>query len=264
MLKNPRSYMLPYWAGYVCVWDIGDYQRAKYYYRQALKSPDCPDHVHRILSYIELKWGKYKIAYEKYIEDYLRSLEQNNDVIIGLTQGRLREVILRWYLKVLNDAAVTYREKFGKDIETLDDLVKEDVLGSSQLPHYEKLMNVIDQYARLGTRLMPYLQEIIQKSFVEIKGIPPEPYGLFYYIRPNSTSQDSNFINGAYDIINYVKIFIQAVRQDIGRYKELHGTYPATLSELYGEEFKAVEPFGGEWIYNPETGEFHSSTAPNI
>ncbi len=264
MLKNPRHYILPYWAGYVCVWDVEDYQRAKYYYRQALKSPDCPDHVHRILSYIELKWGKYKIAYEKYIEDYLRALDQDYDVIIGLTKGRLREVISRWYVKVLNEAAVTYKEKFGKEIETLDDLVKEEVLGSSQLPHYAKLLNLIDQYKHRGERLMPYFQEIVQKSFVEIKGIPPEPYGWFYYIQPGRTSQDADFIRGAHDIIDHVKVLVQAVRTDIARYKELHGAYPKTLDELYGEKFKTLEPFGGEWIYNPDTGEFGPSTVPNI
>lgn len=264
MLENPRNYTLPYWAGYVCVWDVGDYQRAKYYYRQALKSPDCPDYVRRILSYIELKWGKYKIAYEKYVEDYLRSLDQANDIVITLTKERLREVVSRWYQKVLNDAAAAYREKYGEDIKTLDDLVKRGLLASNRLPHYDKLMNVIDQYERRNEPLSPYFQEIVQKSMVEIQGIPPEPYGLFYYIRLDRTGKDSDFIADAHEVIDYVKIFIRAVRRDIGRYKDLHGAYPKTLNELYGEEFKTREPFGGKWLYNPETGEFHSSTVPNI
>jgi tetratricopeptide (TPR) repeat protein len=264
MLNNPRKYILPYWAGYVCVWDIGDYKRAKYYYGQAVKAPDCPDYVQRILSYIELRWGKYKIAYEKYIEDYLRALAQNSDVISYLTRGRLCEVISKWYCKVLNDAAVAYKEKFGKDIQTLDDLVKGGVLTSNRLPQYEKLLNLIDQYQRRGENLMSHFQEIVQNSMVDIKGIPVNPYGSFYYIRPGRTSGDPDFISDAHDVIDYVKVFINTVRKDISRFKQLHGRYPESLRELYGEEFKSLEPFGGKWIYKPETGEFYSSTVPNI
>jgi tetratricopeptide (TPR) repeat protein len=262
--KNPRTYRLPYWAGYVCVWGIGDLQRAKYYYRLALKAPDCPSYVARILGYVELKSGRFRIAYEKYVEDLLRTLDDRDTVVEGITQDRIRDVIRSWVLSILNETAQEYRERNGKDISQLSELEALLREKTVRVPFFDKLTEAIDQQSRLPGKLLPHLQEIIDKSFGTLDKIPEEPFGYFYYIVPGKTSKDKGFIGDAEDVVLNLKFFLSAMRKAIEQYKEKHGTYPPTIDAIFGEPLKQAEPFGGKWLYDPRTGEFRSSTLPRL
>jgi hypothetical protein len=57
---------------------------------------------------------------------------------------------------------------------------------------------------------------------------------------------------------------LAAVRQAIGEREKELGRKPASLREVFHTDFKTTEPFGGEWRYSPETGDFRSSSRPGL
>lgn len=267
IVKAPRyTYKLGYWGGYDCVWNLKEYERAKYFYRMALKAPDCPDYVSRLLAYVDEKMGNYHIAYEKRVEDYLRAIDNKDKILEQISKNKIIDVITQWHIAILRDAAKRYKSEYGKDITNVNQLVESKVLGQYKAPVYSRLQEKINSLLEQQKKLVPFFREIIEYSIVTFDNqLPPEPRGTGYYVVYNQTSDSEYFISTIAEARERVERFLKGMRDLIKKYKEEHGIYPKTLNDLFpGKKWEAVDMFGNPWNYSPETGELKSFVFPDL
>jgi len=267
ILKAPRyTYRLGYWGGYDCVWNLREYKRAKYFYRMALKAPDCPDYVARLLTYVDEKMGNYHIALEKRIEDYLRAIDNKDKILEEISRNKIIDVITQWHIAILRGAAKKYKSKFGKDITNLNQLVESEVLGEYKAPVYSRLQQSINAALERQQKLLPLYREIVDHTIMTFHNqLPPEPRGTSYFVVYKQTPEDEYFISTMAEAKERVKRFLSGVRGLIKKYKEEHGEYPKTLNDLFpGQKWEPVDMFGKPWNYSPETGELKSSVFPEL
>jgi len=261
-----RTYRLGYWGGYDCVWNLKDYLRAKYYYRMALKCPDCPDYVDRLLAHVDEEMGNFHIAFEKRIEDYLRAIDNNDDILKSIAERKVKDVIQKWHIAILTSAATKYKEEFSKDITSLSQLIESGVLGTYSAPRYDRFWEKVASLQEQQKQLLPHFQEIVKSTMDTFTNeIPPEPLGTFYFVVHGQTSEDDYFISTGVEARERTKRFLVGIRNLLTQYKEEHGTYPAQLKDLFKTgEWSGLDLFGEPWVYNPETGDLKSSRFPDL
>ncbi len=262
-----RTYRLGYWGGYDATWNIGDFMRAKYFFRMALKCEDCPDYVNRLLAYLDEKLGNYHIAFQKRLEDYLRAIDKNNEILEGISYNKLVDIIREWHVAVLKDAAKQYKEKHGSDITSLQQLAQAKMLGKYRVPVLSRLEERVNYYLQRQEQLMPHYREILAYAQKEFNNqLPPEPQGTAYYIIYNQSVEDEHFISTVARARESTEGFLHKVRSMLEQHKEKEGSYPEHLGELFkadtDEELKDL--LGKPWDYNPETGEIKSRSFPNL
>ncbi len=64
-----------------------------------------------------------------------------------------------------------------------------------------------------------------------------------------------------------LKSELQTINRAIEHFHAMHGRYPSSLKELTEKGIMTRipnEPFGGEWNYNPVTGEVNSGSHPEF
>lgn len=268
MIKTGRTtYRLGYWGGYDCVWNLKDYQRGKYFYRMALKTKDKPDYLERLLIYIDEKMGNYHIAFEKRVEDLLRAIDNNDDILKMISSNRLKDVIKQWHIAILREAAQKYKEKFGTDINDLNQLVENNLLGTYQTPKYSRFEEIMNKIGERQSKFFPRYREILDYTMVTYNNeLPEDPHYMGYMIVAGLKTEDEDFIHSLYDVRQRVGDFLSSMRRFLAEYKERNGKFPQKLKDLYPNEpvEELLDPFGKPWIYNPETGEMKCSTFPEL
>jgi|GEM_PF-1573116 len=120
--------------------------------------------------------------------------------------------------------------------------------------HLTELNEAIEKYKEEQEETPDTIEQLVEEGY--ITEIPEEPHGGEYYIDPYEN------ISSTTDAKQYLQQYLQALRREIQQYYRQHEEYPATLDDL-GPEL-AKEPFFGEWEYDPETGEVHSSSHPDL
>ncbi|MBN1521990.1 MAG: hypothetical protein JW928_05600 [Candidatus Aureabacteria bacterium] len=104
-------------AGWIALYNLRDYEEARKYLKAASNHRDAPEFVSVIYAYSFYVDKKYEAA----IYQIARQMNETEDHNL---KTRL-EKNLEWYqsLLFLNRAAKAYRDHFGKDIESLNDLI---------------------------------------------------------------------------------------------------------------------------------------------
>ncbi len=263
ILKNPRKYKLPYWAGYVAYWTMNNPVLAKYYYGRAVKCPDAPGFVRRLLAYMELKSGRYRVAFEKYLRDLLDALDKKDSVVEGIARSRIFDVVNEWQMFNLRQAVDNYVKMTGRAPKNIHDLEPSGALKPYRRIVIPILFGAVNHYARQPGKLLDHFQDILNAAICDkAMGIPPHPRGYWYQLHPFLKPEDEYYIVDGEDYVRRLSRFLGEVRLGIVRFHRSHGRYPYTITELYGEPLRTPEFFGGEWIYYPFDGSFFSSTMP--
>lgn len=265
--KMPKEYRLPYEALYVCNWQLKDKNRAKRYAVLALKTDNCPDFVKRILYTLEIETGRYTIAYEKFLSQYLESYTAQKDLVFNINKSKIIEVVDEWQLSIMLKAAKEFKEKNNRDIESLEELEQSGLLPEYTVPDVKIAFALADEYYSQGKKLPNMMNDILTKSMITSNRIPKAPYeDSDKYIVVSELSSDSEkFIMSVHAMKELVKdTFLTQFRYKINEYYQNNNKYPPTMDDIYGEPIKLREPFGGKWLYNPETGEIKSSTYPQL
>ncbi|MFH0794529.1 MAG: hypothetical protein V2A74_10920 [bacterium] len=265
-----QYYKLPFWGAYVTVWETGNYNLGRYYVKRAIKAPDCPEWVGRWLNYIELKSGRYHVACEQWLRNYLEALGNNDAFMIDLTRSRLKDTLMDWHISILREAAKKYYEKFANKPQNLQDLVSTKELETYDTLDLAKLEEAIRSFQAQGGKLEDRFEQIVKAGTITTDQIPPEPNGLFYHIIAASPEEEKSLppnepaINSATRTRQGVRQFLATVRGQIQIIQQEQGHYPQSLQELYPGGMRSAEPFGGQWLYNPFTGDIRSSVMPDL
>ena len=263
ILKNPRKYKIPYWGGYVAYWQMNNPELAKYYYARALKCPDVPEFVPRIMAYMELKSGRYRVAFEKYLQDWLEAIDEKDDVVENIVRRRIPDILGEWNMFILRQAVNKYVNMTGKEPQSLKDLEIAKAIDPYPLIVIPALFQSIEYYRQAPDKITKRFQDIIDAAIRKdtIK-VPPHPRGYWYQLDPKVHSENENFIIDGEKKIEAMELFLFKLRGIIFNFKCVKGRFPLSIRDIHPKIQDSPEPFGGEWIYIPALGRLYSSTLP--
>ncbi len=263
IIKNPRKYKLPYWGGYVAYWQMNNPDLAKYYYARALKCSDVPGFVNRIFAYMELKSGRFHVAFEKYIMDMLDAIDQNDEVVEWINRNRLPDIINEWQIFTLKQACISYRETRHAIPANIHDLEQSGSIEPYNFIHIPRLLQAVAYFRAQPGRISEKFQEIVDAGTIKnATFIPPHPHGYWYQTNPELTYDEEEYIIDGKVVVERLKDFLRTTRFHIWDFRVKNGRYPYSIHEIYGEPFKTKEPLGGEWLYSFHDGRFKSSVMP--
>lgn len=120
--------------------------------------------------------------------------------------------------------------------------------------HLKKMNEALEKYRELYDQEPENIDALVERDLVD--EIPEEPFEGYYYVDPFGN------ISSSTDSKDFIQRYLNAMRREIQMYYRRHENYPQTLDDL-GPEI-VQEPFFGEWVYDPQTGEVHSSTFPDL
>lgn len=261
--KNPRKYKLPYWAGYVSYWQLNDPTLAKYYYSRAIKCPDSPGFVSRIIAYMELKSGRYQVAFEKLLQDMLIAIDDKDDVVEGIVQRRLPDVFIEWHVFILKQAVEKYVANKGETPKSVQDLEEAGAIDPYPLIPVTVLYNVIEQFKLIPGKMIDHLPQILEKARLEnYTSLPPHPRGYWYQLNPEVSPEDENFVMDGEKLVSGFQEFLFRKRREILMFHDRHNRFPYTLKEFFPQADEDKDFFGGEWNYIPGLAIFYSSAMP--
>jgi tetratricopeptide (TPR) repeat protein len=117
--RNPGQWVLPYMAAWDC-YHAGQYGRAASYFDRAARVPGAPGALLRMRAGMFAKEGDYREA----IRQWQAVLDQSNADAASraIAERQIRDLTVRADLQDLDRAVATYRERFGRGPQRLEDL----------------------------------------------------------------------------------------------------------------------------------------------
>lgn len=256
------TYQLGYFGGYFSYWNYGDPERARWYYTMAMRADDCPDFVERIIGYMEMKSGRYHVAFQKYVTDYLRASDNKDNIGMEINRTKLRDVLGDWFMADLERAAQEFEAAEGRGPQLLEELVLKGYFEPIDAYDLDKFWSIVDESEMKGEAMLPRADEILAQIKRVYDAPPTEPHGYWYFINP-ALAGEGRYIVNAFTIHERLReILIPSARRQIQAHYAEHGQYPA-LDEIFGGDLMA-DPFGVPWIYNRVTGQLKCATFPNL
>lgn len=181
---NPGEARLPYLGIYTSLWEMNDPQRARVYLeRMKHNVPDAPEHILRMEEYIERQSGRYHAAYDVNLGQFLRYTKYGMETEQSLAWGKFRAILDEWNRLELARAADSFRQKHGRHPKSIEEiLADEDTVPRFEAPTLQALAREIDQSFQDVADIETARDRIRDASMTEIVGLPPDPYGTWYYI----------------------------------------------------------------------------------
>ncbi len=277
--NNPFRYEIPYEGAFYANWKIEDAQLAEFYARLAVMDPNVPNYVRRWIQFFELKQGKYRVAFEKYLSDYLRDIAANNHQLYGIHNAHLNRAINDWFKDELRQRAIEWKDERGV-YPTVDELNAGGRFLEVELPDVVYIRNLINASIEHGGRvltdenIMNHLNRALRDDWVVL---PPGPYEFQepsfpgFVVWPYWDEDNEFFAISSAEAVDRMKYVANNAITDAEAYQEARGGQcPSEFSEFITApellEFftEYVDPFGGNWSWDAENCEIVSSSFPNI
>lgn len=296
-----RQYRPPFEAMYVTHWQMENETLARWYGRLASNRPDSPEWITRMVAYIDVNSGQYYIGLDRFIGNLMQGIDADEPILQGIALTKAAETINKWNANTLAKAADEYTTKTGRLPGSIQELADMPSLQNYETASMARLLaDTIKLGHALGKRpiernqLSPFVEPdqqwlamplpkpietdgnnamadyqdvVFQDTLTTISGIPPSPVGTPYRINMSRLPYRSEFDD--YEIfVPQSKLMddavelLQQLRGIIADRKKELGRNPKSLDEVFYTEFKTPEPFGGEWLYDPQTGTLKMSTHP--
>lgn len=298
-----KAYRIPFEGMYVAHWSMSEPDIARWYGRIASKRMDAPDWVERMTAYIDVKSGEYYIGFGRFLGNLLRSLDEQQPPMQAIALGKLMETVEKWNESLLSRAVDEYTSRTGTRPVRIEDLADMPALQNYETVDLARTLTEVQRYTKAlkketglnpeflweapslvpaieageaaetpqtTARLMAELQDqIFQSILVTRSGIPEDPYGQGYVLNrtkladPDADPAD-HFMRRKQAEEYLRDRLLPDLREAIAERKEELGRNPRDLREVFYTDFVTPEPFGGEWKYDPETGELKSTSHPEF
>lgn len=285
VFKNPNNYDIPYLGTYNAIWTMGDMDQARWFARYLARNEDAPAFMRRLEEYIERETGRYDVALEFNIRYYLEYMVSNNTVELEIAQRRMLNLINDQNHTIFKEAVTKYLEDHGEHPEQIEDLLRPEYLPARETFFVQlfnqSLENRADDIDRVNPKQIPdeLVTAIKQDSTRTMAGIPPDPFGTWYYIwghaRQYLTNRDSydletrddvGYLDSARSWIQNSNAHMMQAQSFIMDFIRENDRKP-TKQDL--EKYLVRDPFGGHYVYDPdaeesEYGVFYSTGARRI
>ena len=123
--NNPDQWVYPFEAGHIALMNLKDYPLAEKYFAQCIKVPGAPEFVERLRANAIFKKGDLKTSWETWLDIYMKAPDERTKKI---ATNHLYNVKATIDQAALEDAAATYRERFGHLPADLGALVRTGLL----------------------------------------------------------------------------------------------------------------------------------------
>ncbi len=302
MFKLLRQYRIPFEGLYVANWQMRDMKKARWFSRMTLRRKDVPDWVPRVAGYIEIEAGEFYIGFSRFVGNLMQALDAKDALLEGMALQKASETLHKWNRRLMLQAVDEYTSRTGRLPASLQDIAAMPSLQDYEAPRISRLIGLAELYAQaLGkpgisdevlpgytlpspgelasltisttatkeNRSMMKLEDLVFRgSLVRQSGIPQSPDGSPYMLNLSRLGfrfgESKDLIMSVKEAEADLKSLLAAARFVIEQREKELGRKPKDLREVFYADFKTTEPFGGTWTYNPATGEFKSSSRPNL
>lgn len=302
MFNLIRQYRIPFEGMYVAQWSLHKTDMARWFGRMTVKRPDMPDWVPRVVAYLEVEAGEYYIGYRRFLSNLLQAIDVEDVSLQGIALNKVRETIDKWNMHHLLQAYDEYTTATGAPPKRIEDLADMPALQKVELPRMSDVMALIQKYSEaIGgpgvhegwsegiampsaeqvaavdlvstategqSKLLPLENVIFQQSLKTRSGIPEDPHGTRYVLNLTQIgfpwAEKGDYITNAAKLQETLQGLLKGVREVITERREELGRFPKDLHEVFYTDFNTTEPYGGKFIYDPTTGDFKSSTFPQM
>lgn len=261
--NNPTVWKIPYLGLYTAVWGLKDEKLAKSFLPILRRIPDTPDYVLRMEEYIERQSGRYQVAFDVNLEQYLDYIDQDKEAEITVARLKLATILDGWYKTQIATVADQYYTDNGKHPTSIEELITAPYMIEFEAPTIESVERAIDKHYQEPGKIADKKDQIREESMTKIAGLPPDPRGYWYYINNFSVDQynkrPENFdlpllerfgyiasIKEVLDKNNITAINAQTFIQDYIR----TNTIPPSYEEM--KRFLLPDGIGGHFVYFPE------------
>lgn len=285
MLKVPHDYRIPYEGAFYAFWNMKDPALAKYYVRMARTDPDYPDFLDRWEGFLDLKQGRYRAAYEKFLGDFLIAVKANNTALYSINEGKLIGAVNEWFASEIQQRAVAWRETHGV-YPSVEQLIEAGTFQGVELPNWQYVNAYLNQ-ARSGqieySTDRQELQKFIETTVGSWDTLPVAPFDLLKPSYPGfviwaglepvedvvfATSAEAlgtKFVLSRVEALHKTRNFLMEFNSRLQGYmKQNNGAMPTSLADIVPRLDKTPEPFGGQWVLDREHGRVYSSTFPRL
>lgn len=295
-----RQYRIPFEATYAAHWQMKREDLARWYGLMASKREDAPEWVTRMVAYIDVNAGQYYIGLDRFVGNLMQAIDAEEPAYEDIAMKKSAETIEKWNAERFLLALDEFTTATGRLPNSIDELATMPALQQYETADMGKLLAgavkytealnlkpipdyLLDLYAPLNPEVlakpitrdlegkkMQDLQDLVfQDSLTTVTGIPPSSTGKPYAINLTRLPHLSKF--EATDVfVPMDKLEQQALesltqmRFHISERKRELGRNPASLDEVFYTDFKTTEPFGGQWLYDPNTGKVQMSSRPML
>lgn len=271
--KNPGSYETPYEGAFYAFWSLNDPALAKYYVRMAKKDPHYPDYIDRWEGFFDLKQGRYQAAYEKYLADYVHTIQAHNKELYPMMAALLQRAINDWFVHEIKQRAIDWQKQHGQ-YPSVEELDQAGAFKGVVLPDWTVINSVLLEPLLKGEMDANIddgsLNKFIQGALHPWDHLPAGPYDGFgpklkgFVIWRSYKPDQKNFVMTKVEALTEMKDMAVNFKTATTRYKAKKGSYPKDLAVYSPEIAKLTDPLGGNWIYDPQKGEINSTNYPEI
>lgn len=192
--NNPTEHRLPYLAMYTALWNMQDNDLAKSFLPMLKRIPTTPPHVLRMEEYIERQSGRFQIAFDVNLGHLLLYMDKGMEVETDVSIRKFQTILDGWNKLEMSRAAEAYFEATGEHPETIEQLILDGYLTEFEGATFESVSNAVDAASEKYSSLEPHKDEIRAASIVNVKGLPKDPFGYWYFIEPSSREMMTRFI----------------------------------------------------------------------
>ncbi|MCX7972925.1 MAG: hypothetical protein N3B16_00285 [Candidatus Aminicenantes bacterium] len=118
--KNPDQWFFPFMAGHLAQLRK-NYDLARIYYKKAMEIPGSPDIVKRLYAFSAFKTMDFETAWRTWLEVYETAQDER---IKKIANNHLYQVKAAIDKQIIEQAVLLFREKYGRNPYSLDQLVR--------------------------------------------------------------------------------------------------------------------------------------------
>jgi hypothetical protein len=285
---QPEDYYLAYLNTYVANWNLDNPGYAKVWLRKSLAADNAPQWLERWEPWLDTKTGRYDIAVEGRIRNYLNTYDDpSREAEVYITLENMKRTINEWNISILHDAVRAYHEDKGEYPGNFEELLSGgDYLENYRGCDYRRLMYAFGQLPEGDYDKDAKALEIQAFAVLDLSGVPTSPYDDlttpqaedYYVIRQDVPQQyfdqavnQNVYVKRLDDLESAVESQLKGLRaRRLPSYFKEHGRYPESLEALTDAQKSSstlgpsVDAAGNPWNYNAETGDVHSTSFPDL
>lgn len=267
---NWREWRIPYLGLYTTLWDMDDPEAAREFLLALRRIPKAPEHILRMDEYVERQSGRYEVAYDMNLSHYLRYIELDMEVEQGVALRKFQSILDPWYRTELARAADNFHQAHERHPLTTEELLASEHVPRFEAPTLDSLIDTVQRYMERPGNLENYRDEIREASMVEIVGMPPEPWGRWYFIDSEAREEaELRFYDPEMPLLDQFNYFTSVSERMEEVDMQGHRTSGAIMAEFertnelptYEDlaSILRIDNLGGHWVYKSETGAFFST-----
>jgi hypothetical protein len=280
---NPHRFEIPKEGAYHAWWIMKNTPVSVFYIDMAKLDPTCPEYLSRWRDHILAGSGHYQIAYESKLMNTIKYAARQDIQIFAIEDRKLSILGVDWIREQIRERAAAWEKETGI-APTVRQLEESGKLKGLVSPDWMEIYTRINHYLEADAPSEPPADEELQKyaeqNILEWDTMPPNPHDIFmnkypeyggFIIWPFWEPENKNYILTKYEALDLTLKGLDTLDQ-MGRSQrdENGGLCPLTLEDVLSignssiDDYPDSDPFGGEWIWDPELCESLSGSIPNI